>query len=852
MSAQKVTSTGQMRINLPGVIKMLGESLYSDPSVAIRELIQNANDTCIVRKAVDPNAPPPEIKIDFNAWDHILIVEDNGAGLTAKEVEEFLTVIGRSHTDEVRRWLEEEGQLPLAERLIGRFGLGLLSAFMIADRIEFDTLSYQAGAEPIWWACAGGQEYETGPGTKKEPGTRVTIKVDAKHIGLLNEERLTELIRLYADLLSVPIYLGYSRTPVNTMTAPWHRAWEGEVVPEAEYREFARRRFQDVGILDVIPVSIVEDEGRFKVGGVLVIPKQPLAIVREHGDAIVYVRRMFVCKDDRTVLPEWAKFVKGIVESPNLRETTSRESVRRDENLLRVQQALGRHILEWLAKKSEDDPRMFREIVTNHNLVIKAWALVSDELFDRIKDIVLFDTDVGYMNLPRYFEQSRLIRKGREEEAEEIEITDEKTGERKKASKRYIYYFATPGGVGQHAFLFQARGVRVIDAQFFPEESFLKKYAERHPDVELRRLDVGGEYIFEELRPKDARWVELEEAYADRRIEARVVRYEPASIPAVLIFPEAPSYEQQARQLLDDPEVSPALKNLLRPLMEELDKGRKQKISGAGVLYLNADNEVIQQLAEEYPRREEVEEVDVLTTIYNNALMLSAPRSLTLENARRIFDSNNRTIRALINKINEVRELRQRAKAADPAHMQQLEAEIQRLQAEIRRLEEENQRLSLFAPVFPAIRTACFARPYRPEFADIEDSVKRIFIRELGIRLETVAEKPGDLVVFQSIQTKIRNSHLLVADITGANPNVLIEVGYALGAGKPVILIQRQDDDTPIPFDVQPFLRFPYAVLQAPDGRKVVVLLADELERAKDAIFEKTPGLREASPATGR
>jgi len=148
MSAQQVTATGQMRINLPGVIKMLGESLYSDPSVAIRELIQNANDTCIVRQAKDPHAPQPEIKIDFNAWEHTLIVEDNGAGLTAEEVKEFLTVIGRSHTDEVRRWLEEEGQLPLAERLIGRFGLGLLSAFMIADRIEFDTLSYQEGAEP--------------------------------------------------------------------------------------------------------------------------------------------------------------------------------------------------------------------------------------------------------------------------------------------------------------------------------------------------------------------------------------------------------------------------------------------------------------------------------------------------------------------------------------------------------------------------------------------------------------------------------------------------------------------------------------------------------------------------------
>lgn len=836
MSAQKVTTTGQMQINLPGVIKMLGESLYSDPSVAIRELIQNANDTCIVRQAQDPAAPRPEIRIDFNAWERRLIVEDNGAGLAGDEVQEFLTVIGRSYTDEVRRWLEEEGQLPLAERLIGRFGLGLLSAFMIADRIEFDTLSCKEGAEPIWWACAGGQEYETGPGEKDKPGTRVTVHIDAENIGLLSEERLTDLVRLYADLLSVPIYLGYSRTPINTMTAPWHRAWEGEDVPEAEYRELARRRF-DVGMLDVIPVSIVEDEGRFKVGGVLIIPKQPLAIVREHGDAIVYVRRMFVCKDDRTVFPDWAKFVKGIIESPNLRETTSREAVRRDENLAQVQKALGQYILTWLATKSKDDPRGFREIVTNHNLVIKAWALVSDELFDRIKDIVLFDTDVGYMNLPRYFEQSRLVRRGRE-------AAEEENG------KRYIYYFATPGGVGQHAFLFQARGVRVIDAQFFPEEPFLQKYAERHKDdVELRRLDVGGEYIFEDLKSKEGKWVELEEAYADRRIEARVVRYEPASIPAVLISPEPPSYEQQVRQLMDDPDVSPILKNLFKQLMEDKEKERKQKLYGASVLYLNADNEVIQQLAEQYPRRGEVEEVDVLTTIYNNAVMLSAPRSLTLENARRIFDSNNRTIRALINKINEVRELRQRALAADPAQVRALEAETQHLQAEVERLQEENERLQRIVPPLPAVRTAFFARPYRPEFAELEEDIKATFKEEIGVKVETVAEKPEDLVVFQSIRAKILNSHFMVADITGANPNVLIEVGYAMGAGKPVVLIRRQGDDSKVPFDLQPFVRLEYVVVTTTNGKKVVTLLDRELKRLKNTIFEKTLGLQQATPA---
>src|SRR5207237_619413 len=137
---------------------------------------------------------------------------------------------------------------------------------------------------------------------------------------------------------------------------------------------------------------------------------------------------------------------------------------------------------------------------TNHNLVIKAWAIASDELFDRIKDIVLFTTDAGQLNLPRYFEMSSFSKMAN------AVATDDK--------KRHIFYFTTPGGVGQHVMLFAAKGLRVIDAQQFPDESFLRKYQDRHDDVALRRLDVGGEFIFEELTRKGPKWIEIEETYA--------------------------------------------------------------------------------------------------------------------------------------------------------------------------------------------------------------------------------------------------------------------------------------------------------------------------------------------------
>jgi molecular chaperone HtpG len=470
-----------MTINVPGIIRTLGESLYSDPNVSVRELIQNANDTCIVRQAEEgTNAPPLEIHIRYDPYKRILVVEDNGTGMTAEEVKKFLTVIGSSHTDEVRRHLEEMGESNMAERLIGRFGLGLLSAFIIGEKIEFVTRSYKEGAEAIWWECAGEQEYQMGLGNKATPGTIVTVSIKPKHVGMLKEDKLTELIHLFADLLTVPIYLDPIPRPVNVMSAPWHRE-----ATEKEYRDYLTERYPNESILAIIPINIEEDNGAFKVGGALFVPKQPYFIVREHGDVIVYVRRMYVCRDERALLPDWAKFVKGVIESPNLHETTSREAIRRDENFERVRKTLGSAILDYLTRVSEQDPRLFREIVTNHNLVIKAWAIVSDELFDRIKDIVLFTTDAGQMNLKRYFEVSSYSK---------VAKAAGPNGE-----KRYIFYFSTPGGVGQHAMLFAAKGLRVIDAQHFPDEPFLQKYRDKHTDVELRRLDVGGEFIFEEL-----------------------------------------------------------------------------------------------------------------------------------------------------------------------------------------------------------------------------------------------------------------------------------------------------------------------------------------------------------------
>lgn len=812
MTTQTPVTTGKMTINVPGVIRTLGESLYSDPNVSIRELIQNANDTCVVRQAEEAAAPPSEIHIRFDAYRRLLVVEDNGAGMTAAEVEKFLTVIGSSHSDEVRTRLESMGQGDLAERLIGRFGLGLLSAFIIGDNIEFVTRSYREGAEAIWWECAGEQDYRTGPGTRTAPGTTVTVSIKASHVGLLKEDKLAELIHLFADLLTVPIFLDPIPRPINVMSAPWHRD-----ATEKEYREYLTERYPNDSILAIIPINIQEDD--VKVGGVLFVPKQPYFIVREHGDVIVYVRRMFVCRDERTLLPDWAKFVKGVIESPDLRETTSREAIRRDENMERVRKALGNAILNSLSRVSEEDPRLFKEIVTNHNLVIKAWAVASDELFNRIKDIVLFTTDAGQMNLKRYFEMSSYSKAAKSAGAD--------------GDKRYIFYFTTPGGVGQHAMLFAAKGLRVIDAQHFPDEPFLRKYQEKHDDVALRKLDVGGEFIFEELPRKESKWLDIEETYGRLRIDSKVVLFVPESIPAVLIFPETEEVDDQVETLLGDPNLSTSLKNLMRQMYEDRKRDRRGKISAGGILYVNANNPVIQQLSD-LEHQTDIDIQEVMLFVYHNALMLStqgAQRAVRPESAKIIFDNNNRVVNSLMVKIQEVRAMQKHRLVRDDGE----------------RFEERSGSSSAAAAVVPPAKPeieveqtrhiTCFvAIPFDEEYSIVLEALRDVLeAPPYYWEVKRADQRVYFSTVSENVGHWIARAHCYAVELTEGSENVLMELGLIHWGytDRPLILMHRKGN-TPRMANLGERIRAPYPWSEPSDRAAITTALREHIRSRED------------------
>lgn len=803
MSDSKSAKSGMMTINLPGVIKTLGKNLYSDPAVSFRELLQNAHDACVIREQQYPDVSS-EIHVRYDMWKRQLIVEDNGAGMTAEECEKFLTVIGSSNTADVRERLMEMGKIDQAQRLIGRFGLGLLSAFIIGDRVEFLTLSCKPGSEAVWWACDGGTEYQMSSSDEKTtPGTVVTVHIDPDFIGMLKEDRLTSQIRLYADLLTIPIYLDPIQTPINVMQAPWDNG-----ATEAEYRSFIADRYQDA-CLDIIPVEVNEDDGRFRLGGALFIPKQGRAVTAEYGDLAVYAQRMFVQQDDRKLLPAWAKFVRGIVESPNLVVTTSREALVVDENHQRVQKTLGKIILDRLTRLSIENSRLFKEIVSNHNLVIKAWALVSDELFDQIKDIVLFSTDAGLINLQRYFELSRR--------------STGMTHDRDK--KSYIYYFTTPGGASDITLLYAAKGLRVIDAQHFPDEGFLRKYAESQEGVVLRRLDSGGSAIFEDLERRERKWAELEEEYARQRINAKVVRFVPEDVPAVLMFAEnEPVSADQVEALLNDPNLSSTLKDLVRTTIEERDRMRKGRVAGNTTLYLNAANSVVERLADLDLGDTEIQEVMIV--IYNNALMLSAQGAktyLTPQNAKKMFEANNRAVTSLMNKIYEVRDLRSRELLAAQAKPVAAPPSQPEVKPDSKDSIAQSEHITCFV-----------ALPFRPEYDVVIEALRDVLEAPPYFwQVETAARHFFANDIPNNVSNWIARAHCYAADISDGNDNVMMELGYIYWgfSKRPLLVLQRSGAHNPLA-DLGGYIRIEYPWDEnKPDRQQIAKSLREQISK---------------------
>lgn len=557
-----------MGLHLPGLLTILGEHLYSDPTVALREALQNAHDSCERRRAeAAPAGYSPRIVVRFSRKGRFLELEDDGSGLTADEIRDFLATIGRSYTGELRARLEfgEGAELAAAQQLIGQFGLGFLSAFLLARRVVLTTRSWRDGAPTLRFVSTGGQTYELSE-TAPRVGVGTTLRMELKGAAqvLLDAETLARAITLFADFLAVPIHLAEedqepAEEPINRGEAPWHRG--GDL---ADHAQFVRERF-DVAPLAVLPLADVvlalgDDSFTLPLAGVLFVPPGSVTSLQEWGEVAVYIRRMFICERERDLLPPWARFVRGVVESARLRPTVSRESLRQDDLYRQAQAGIEAQLLAWFERLARDHPETWREIVIAHNDLLKGWALQAPRLFRAVADLVHFETSRGRLTLPEIRSQS---------------------GDT-------LHYFSDDSGLNQERLLFDARGLVVVDASRFAEEAFLKRYAAERADIRLDQLRPGALSLFaaaEGALPRIRAWCEQQ----GHRV--KVVTFEPSSLPALWIYPPTHDRAKRVQEALDHDRIGGPVAELMREFLVR----RAPPGGAAPVLHLNAASRLLQQ-----------------------------------------------------------------------------------------------------------------------------------------------------------------------------------------------------------------------------------------------------------------
>jgi molecular chaperone HtpG len=547
---------------MPGLLKVLAEHLYSTQRVGVRELIQNAHDSCVrraVEQADSDYRPRIDVMIDPEA--HILRFADNGSGLTEEEIHTYLTVIGRGYTRELRERLaaEDDGT---ARELIGQFGIGFLSAYLVASEVTVETRSKEGRA--LRWFSAGDEEFELTDGDRPETGTTVKLLLKPSAYFLLREQVLLETVREYADFLPTAIYVQGSSERANLGTPPWE-----EPDAEAACRDYVRRRFGEDEPLWVLPltdgvVDLGHDTLTVPLRGFLFVPAQSVASIKEYGTVAVYIRRMAICDTDKDLLPPWARFVRGVIDCPALQPTASREAVHQDDAFEAVRQVLAEQLGDGLRKLAAKQTEIWRKIVYGHTDVIMGWASKDDEFFRMVADSVPLRTSRGRLAFPEYL----------------------------KASGQVIYYTTRKLEALQEKVLAEARDVPAIDASWFGVQSFLERYTQIHRDIRLVRLDDDLDAL---LRPvQTAKFQELLELCEELGFVVRVASFRPADLPAVMTYPAGAETMRDASSALEQGLFPDGFSSLVQ---DYVNQQRASSSGDEGTLHLNATCPLIQRLA---------------------------------------------------------------------------------------------------------------------------------------------------------------------------------------------------------------------------------------------------------------
>jgi molecular chaperone HtpG len=551
------TSLQKTRVDLAGLMRVLGEALYSTPHVAIRELVQNAHDSCVRRRIED--TAPFEPAISVTSTPGTLVITDNGAGLTVDEIHSYLATVGAGYT----RTLRDAGR---GDGLIGYFGLGFLSAFAVSDRIEVWTCSYQDPEHAYRFTSRSGETYTVEAAERRPVGTEVRLSLREEATGLEDADVVRGRLRQYCCLLEHPVSFN-GGSVVNADRPPWRTG--ADVSPlrlKTLSLEFARRFESTFDPIVTIPLP----SGDHGLAGLLWIQDGGSYATSDNRNVSVFVRGMLISDDERDLLPRWAGFVGGVIESRKLQPTASRESLVKDEAYRAHAQAIRERLIEGLSQLATTEPATWRRVLLRHNEALLGAALVDDRLFALVADDVTVPTTEGDLTLPALLERAN----GR------IHVTQ---GDR----------------AGVESLLLRALKQPVVLGSRFGASAFCLRYTrERRGDLVMLGTEAGDGRLFQAANLDAAAAAQIAAWFSAPDREVLVRSFEPTYLPFALVIDRDAELKRSLESDDADRRIGQAVLGLARQFTHRIKSTKLTR------MYVNAGNPVIRALIEcDEPRR---------------------------------------------------------------------------------------------------------------------------------------------------------------------------------------------------------------------------------------------------------
>lgn len=402
---------GNLSVNTENLMPIIKKWLYSDRDIFLRELVSNACDAIskLNKIASLGEAKPvekPEVRVLPDAEAGTITVEDNGIGMTAEEIEKYINQVAFSGAAEFMQKYEKTG----ADGIIGHFGLGFYSAFMVSDSVEIDTLSYQEGAEPVHWESDGTVEYTMSQGRRETPGTVITLHIAQDCREFLDSAELAKILNKYCFFLPYPVLLGEKKDgktdfrQINDTDPLWNKP--ASECTDEQYREFYRKVFYDYN--DPLFWIHLNVEYPFRLKGILYFPKLTQNIDTMQGQIKLYNNQVFVADNIKEVIPEFLMLLKGVIDCPDMPLNVSRSFLQNDATVRRISAHITKKVADRLTGMFESERDKYNEYWNDIGLFIKYGCMKDEKFYDRMKDCIIYKTVQGdYLTLDDYLADAK-------------------------------------------------------------------------------------------------------------------------------------------------------------------------------------------------------------------------------------------------------------------------------------------------------------------------------------------------------------------------------------------------------------------------------------------------------------